>query len=369
MFWLVLKPYPGLADEPSVRQPTRYLRVFVQVAVVSFALCCSPLTARPASPAANNNGPESAEIAAVGYFASPSPVREIGSPTLKITGSPPPEYTIRRTAPEVRLQFSVADERGRLITDLSADDIWILDDHFAVHRIREFSRAEDLPLQIGLLVDVSDSVRKTILLEKQATQLFLDRVMRPLSDRAFLVGFGRDIHLWQPSTGDTQVLNEGLQRLQQSGYATNLYDSVFYACLNQFRHADAGAQQQRIILLFSDGEDTASLHTIAEAIALAQRREIQIYALSIHSARKFAPGDAILRRLADETGGQHYIASGEKDFHSIFTEMERQIRTQYYVSFPPERQTPGFHDLRVETTSNRNLHIHARQGYYFDAPQ
>jgi hypothetical protein len=53
---------------------------------------------------------------------------------------------------------------------------------------------------------------------------------------------------------------------------------------------------------------------------------------------------------------------------AIFAEMERQMRTQYYVSFPPERQTPGFHDLRIETTSSRHLRIHARQGYYFDGP-
>jgi hypothetical protein len=90
--------------------------------------------------------------------------------------------------------------------------------------------------------------------------------------------------------------------------------------------------------------------------------------MSIHSGRKFAPGDAILRRLTEETGGQLYIASREQDFSAMFVAMERQLRTQYYVSFPPEQQTPGFHDLQVETTSARNVHVHARQGYYFDAP-
>ena len=121
-----------------------------------------------------------------------------------------------------------------MITDLSVDDIRILDDHFAVRRIRQFSRAQDLPLQIGLLLDVSDSVQKTVAHEKQVTQLFLNQVMRPLFDRAFLVGFGRDAQLWQASTGDVPALHEALERIQQSGYATKLYDSVFYACLYQF---------------------------------------------------------------------------------------------------------------------------------------
>ena len=368
MFWRVLKPSPGVADEPSVREPIRSSRVSLVVAALAVAVCSSTIAASPASPAASNNGPESTEVASVEYLVSPQAVRELDGQALMVPNSAVPGYTIRRNAPEVRLQFSVADEHGRLITDLSADDIRILDDHSAVHRIRQFSRADDLPLQIGLLLDVSDSVQKTVALEKQATQLFLDRVMRPLSDRAFLAAFGREMQLWQAATGNTQALNEGLQHIQQSGYATNLYDSVFYACLNHFPRSEAGTQMQRIIVLFSDGEDTASLHTMAEAIRVAQRRENQIYAVSMHSGRKFAFGDTVLRRLTDETGGQLYIAANERDLSSIFTAMDRQLRTQYYVSFPPEQQTPGFHDLRIETTSNKNLHVHARQGYYFDAP-
>jgi len=368
MLWLVLKPYPGLADEPSVRQKFCSFRVLLRVAVVCFPLFGSPLNASPASPAGNNNTPESTEVATVEYSTSPPSLREPGSLILRNTSAAAPGYTIRRTAPEVRLQFSAADDRGRLITDLSAGDIRILDDQVPVNRIRQFSRAEDLPLRIGLLLDVSDSVHRTISGEKLATQMFLDRVMRPLSDRAFLMGFGRDMQLWQPATGDIPALEDALQRLQQSGHATSLYDSVFYACLEDFPRSNAVAQGQGILLLFSDGEDTASLHTLAEAIALAQRREIQIYAVSIHRRRAFAPGDAVLRRLADETGGQLYVASSEKDFSEVFTAMETQMRSQYYVSFPPGRPTPGFHDLRIETTTSRSLRIHARQGYYFDAP-
>jgi len=90
--------------------------------------------------------------------------------------------------------------------------------------------------------------------------------------------------------------------------------------------------------------------------------------VSIHPGRTLTPGDAVLRRMAEETGGQLYVASREKDFFPIFSDMDQQIRTQYYVSFPPEQQNPGFHDLRIETTSNRNLKVHARQGYYFDVP-
>src|SRR5215467_3340420 len=122
MFWRVLKPNPGLADEPSVRERIRSYWDSVLPAVTLVVIFFLPATARSASPAANNNVPESPEIAAVEYLTSTLPLRELGSQTLKVSSSTVPGYTIRRIAMEVRLQFSIADEHGRLITNLSADD-------------------------------------------------------------------------------------------------------------------------------------------------------------------------------------------------------------------------------------------------------
>ena len=200
------------------------------------------------------------------------------------------------------------------------------------------------------------------------TQLFLNQVMRPLSDRACLMRFGRDTQLWQASTGDIPALHEALERIQQSGYATHLYDRVFYACLYQLPRVDAGTQVDRIILLFSDGEDTSSLHTIGETIAIAQRREIQIYAVSLHPGRAPGWGRFNLAEAGPRDRRTALCPVKRKRLPGYFAEMERQMRAQYYVSFPPERQTPRFHNLRIETTSSRHLKIHARQGYYFDGP-
>ena len=279
-----------------------------------------------------------------------------------------PSYTIRRTVPEVRLQFSAVDERGRLVTNLTQDDFRILDNHSPVARIQQFSRREDLPLQLGLLLDVSDSVQKTVFREKLAAQFFVRQVLRPQTDRAFLMAFGRDVKLWQSSTGDRIELSQALQRIQQLGYATNLYDGLFSACYGQFPQLADHELAQRIIVVFSDGEDTDSLHGMPDVIALAQRREIQIYAVSVHATRRLLHGDNVLQRLADETGGRSYLASTEQDFPAIFAEMEQQMRTQYYVSFRPQKETPGFHELRLELTGPQKLRVRARQGYYFDAP-
>jgi len=76
----------------------------------------------------------------------------------------------------------------------------------------------------------------------------------------------------------------------------------------------------------------------------------------------------VLRRLADETGGQFYVATSDKQLSTIFTEMEQQMRTQYNVSFQPQKETPGYHSLRLELTGPQKMRVRARQGYYFDVP-
>jgi Ca-activated chloride channel homolog len=279
-----------------------------------------------------------------------------------------PPYTIRRTVPEVRLQFTVADEQGRQVASLTKNDLRILDNQLTVRRIREFSRMQDLPLQLGLLLDVSDSVQRIVPYEKQAVQSFLQHVLRPQTDRAFLMAFGHEVNLWLNSTGERSELNQAVQGIHQLGTATNLYDGLYAACRSEFPQSVAPDPAQRVLVVFSDGEDTGSLHGMPDVIAEAQRKEIQIYAVSIHPTRRFLRGDQVLQQLADETGGRFYLAGAPKDLPAIFAAMEGQMRTQYYVSFQPTQETPGFHTLRLEVTGPQKLHVRARQGYYFEAP-
>ena len=279
-----------------------------------------------------------------------------------------PGYTIRHTVPEVRIQFTVADDRGRLLRSLSGTDFRILDNHSAVSQISNFSRLDDLPLQIGILLDVSDSVQKTAVRERKAAEFFVQHILRPQTDRAALLAFGSEIRLWQRSTGDRDALSQALANGKQLGYSTYLYDGVYRACREQFPAPEDGDIAQRILILITDGDDNGSLHSLGDAISAAQRREIQIFALSVHSPRFVADGDRILRRIADDTGGQFYVASSEKDFPAIFAAMEQQMRTQYAVSFQPGEQTPGFHVVKIEMAGQQALRVHARQGYFYDAP-
>ena len=293
------------------------------------------------------------------------PVPSVIEPAVSdVSLSTTPGYTISRTVPEVRLQFTVADEHGRLVQNLTPGDIRILDDESPVAKFQDFARDDNLPLRLGILLDVSDSVKRVLPEEKAAALDFLDRILRPQTDRAFVMAFGGNVQLWQAATSDRARLAQAVNRVQQPGWGTVLYDALYSACVDRLRNADDGVLVHRAIVVLTDGNDTHSLRTLRDAIAAAQRSEIQIYALTVHKKGLRPPGDAILQLLADETGGGLFVAQSAKELQGAFTEIEQEMRTQYYVSFPPQQATPGFHALQVEVRSPQNAQVHARRGYY-----
>jgi len=278
-----------------------------------------------------------------------------------------PGFTVRHTVSEVRMQFTVADSRDRLLQSLSPGDLRILDNRITVSRISSFSRQDDLPLQVGVLLDVSDSVERARFPERQAAEYFFSHVLNPKTDRAALLAFGGELRVWQRFTGDRDTLSLTVSHIRQDGYATYLYDSVFHACHEQFASSRDDDTAQRVLVVISDGEDTGSLHSLSDAITMALRREVQVFAISIHSPRTAPKGDLILQNLTEATGGKFYVANSPKDFQAMFASMAGQMRTHYSVSFQPVEQTPGFHSVKIQVSAGDKLRIHARQGYFFDA--
>jgi Ca-activated chloride channel homolog len=285
-------------------------------------------------------------------------------PTSNYLPASTPGYTLRSDVQEVRLQFTVADEQGRLVQNLSADDVRVLDDQSPVPRFNAFERGDNLPLRLGLILDTSDSVRRVLAEQKAAAVNFLDQVMRPQTDTAFVMAFGGDVHVWQAATADREQLAQAVVRAKQPGWGTSFYDALYSACANQLANANDGGLVHRAIVVLSDGDDTQSLHNLADVVRIAERNEIQIYALTLHSRKMPARGDQNLQRLADATGGRLYVAESSNDFAGAFAQIEQDLRAQYFVSFPPQQSNPGFHSLQVEVRAPQKLQIHARQGYY-----
>ncbi len=275
-----------------------------------------------------------------------------------------PAYTINRIVPEVQLQFTVADEQGRLVRDLSASDIRILDNQAPVERISAFVRNENLPLRLGIVLDTSDSMKRNLPEEKAAALSFLDRVMRGQNDSAFVMAFGADIRLWQSATANRGQLMAAVQQGKEPGFGSRLFDALHSACEQQASQPEEASPVHRAVIVLSDGDDTESFHELKDVIAVAQRNGIQIYAVALHLKRAHPGGDRVLQRLAEESGGRLFVAQSSKELGATFAAIEQEIRTQYYVSFSPPQSTPGFHDLRIEIRSPRNAKVHARSGYY-----
>lgn len=365
--WLLFKLICCIADNPFVHKSAVVLGLTLALSAATLAGIGEWATGgsddSAADPASSSAATVAGEYAGSHLVAvAPMPVNLL--PAGSYVPASTPNYTIQRTVPEVRLAFTVADEQGRLVHDLSAKDIRILDNRAPVEKIDDFTREENLPLRLGIVLDTSDSVKRVLPDEKAAALKFLDGVMRPQSDRAFVMGFGGDIHLWQSSTANRAQLVDALARLHQPGWGTRFYDALYAACDQYESHPDESSPVQRAIVVLSDGDDTQSFRELKDVIAIALRGEIQIYALTLHGKNRVPRSDAVLQRLVDETGGRFYVAQSSKDLETTFAQIEQDLRTQYYVSFPPQPATPGFHRLQVEVSAPQKLQVHARQGYY-----
>ncbi len=365
-FWFALKLLLWAADNSFVRRSALITGLSLALGGLTLVGIGEWAAGRFDGSSADRGSPNSA--ASSGYDRGRADPVTPGLPDLPEPGdhlpASTPGYTFRRDVPEVRLQFTVADEQGRLISNLAAEDVRILDNQSPVARFSDFERDENLPLRLGIVLDTSDSVKRVLPSEKAAALDFLDRVMRPKTDTAFIMAFGGSVRVWQPATADRQELVDAISRLKQPGWGTRFFDALYSACSGQLAAKDDSSLVHRAIVVLSDGDDTASFRGLQDVIAVAQRSEIQIYGLTLHPKKSFDRGDQVLQRLTDATGGRLYIVESANDLGEAFAQIEQDLRTQYYVSFPPQQSTPGFHSLRVEVHAPQKLEVHARQGYY-----
>src|SRR6202789_961019 len=187
--------------------------------------------------------------------------------------------TIRKRVDEVNVLFIATDKHGKFVRDLNQADFSILDDHKPPQSILNFRRETDLPLHLGLLIDVSGSVHSRFNFEQDAATSFLQHSVRSGFDQAFVIGFNQKSQLAQDFTDNVQLLSDGIHRLQDGG-GTALYDAIYRACKEKFLSDRPDHPTRKAIVVVSDGEDNQSDFSRAQAIEMAQRAEVIIYAIS-----------------------------------------------------------------------------------------
>ncbi len=273
--------------------------------------------------------------------------------------------TIVTTVNEVPVVFTVTDKHGHYVRDLKETDFHILDDNKPPQRISAFRAETDLPIRLGLLIDASNSIRERFNFEQEAAVEFLSQVIRPGRDQAFVLAFDTTAEVWQDFTDSQEKLAKGI-RGPRPGGGTALYDAVYYACHDKLAKAGRDQAVRRAIVIISDGEDNQSRYTRADAIAMAQRAEVMIYAISTNISGQTSKGDSVLKEMADQTGGRAFFPFKLQDVASHFTDIEKELRSQYFVAYRPSDFIADgrFRTIQIMAMDAKKYHVRARRGYF-----
>jgi len=297
-----------------------------------------------------------------------------------------PSPTIRVEANVVNVLAAVRDKHGALISNLSKGDFSLAEDGHP-QEIKYFTRETDLPLTIGLLVDVSASQRNLIDIERSAAYQFFAQVLRK-KDMAFLISFGEEAELLQDFTGSARLLQAGLEKLRVSSgvsgvhpgpvptigtpRGTVLYDAVYLAASDRLSHE----VDRKAIVLITDGIDQGSRLRIEEAIKAAQKADTVVYGIYYVDPSAYGYGyfggvsDSALRKMAEETGGHVFHVDRKHTLPEAFKELQEEMRSQYAIGYTPtnDKQDGSFRRIDLRT-NDRSLKVQARRGYFASPSQ
>ena len=279
----------------------------------------------------------------------------------------PPLETIRKNVDEVNVVFTVTDKHGHFVKDLKEDDFKVIDDNKPASRIIDFTRETNLPLRVGLLIDASNSIRDRFRFEQDAAIEFLNQIVRPRFDKAFVLGFDTTAEVTADFSDSSEVLSKGVRMLRPGG-GTALYDAVYYACRDKLlkNQEKEGIPTRRAIILLSDGDDNQSRVTREEAIEMAQRAEVVIYTISTNVSGVKMKGDKVLERMAEMTGGRAFFPFKIEDVANAFSEIQDELRSQYLLAYKPaDFVSDGkYRSIDIVAENHKNLRVRSRKGYY-----
>lgn len=250
---------------------------------------------------------------------------------------------------------------GEFVTNLEPTDFQIFEDSVP-QEITNFSQQTDLPLTIALCVDTSSSVKIKLDFEKEAALDFLHSVMQP-KDKALLAEFDTGVTLLHDFTSNPNDLVTEIQRLRAGG-GTSLYDAI-YLIAEQKLLQETG---RKTLVILSDGADVTSTHSFEDALRMAHRSEVTIYAISTtrFGADIDHEGDNALRQLTDSTGGRSFFPYSTSLLTQAFKEINTELRSQYSITYVPSNKAKdgSFRKVEVKLRGDQDITIRHRKGYY-----
>lgn len=284
----------------------------------------------------------------------------------------------------VNVLFTVRNKANGLVGGLKQEDFTISEDN-KQQDIKYFTRETDLPLTLGLLVDVSGSQERLIESERRAADQFFRQVLKK-KDMAFLISFGAEAELLQDNTNSPNLLLDGLKQLRLNApvggihpgpvptsrpvAGTILYDAVYLAANEKLK----GEVGRKAVVLITDGVDTGSRISRDKAIEAAQKADVMIYSIYYVDQMAYGPfggggnGEAELRKMSSETGGRVFHIDRRTTLEDAFRDIQEEMRSQYSISYSPTnaKKDGSFRKIDLKA-SNKDYKIQARRGYYATA--
>ena len=260
--------------------------------------------------------------------------------------------------------FTVTDKHGKFVRDLKQAQFQILDNNRPPREIVSFESQTDLPLRVGILIDASNSIRDRFLFEQQATEQFVQSIIRPHSDKGFVLAFDEVSEVTQDFTNDVDTLGAGIRMIRPGG-GTAMWDAVYYACRDKMMKEKDNTPVRRAIILVSDGDDNQSRVLRQEAIEMAQRAEVIVYTISTNLSNIHDTGDHNLQALADATGGRAFYPYKLQDLSDDFGQIQGELRSQYAIAYKPAdfMANGQFRSIQI-IPENKKLKVRARKGYF-----
>jgi len=270
-------------------------------------------------------------------------------------------FVFRTEVQEVTLHATVVDERLRLVTTLDRRSFQVYEDGHP-QRITSFRR-EDIPVALGIVIDNSGSMR-----DKRpsvnAAALNLVRSSNP-QDQVCIVNFNNEYYLDQDYTGNVSLLRDALERIEARG-GTALYDAVVATSEHLMKSAKL---QKKIILVVTDGEDTASRDSLEQAVrAIAVDGGPTVYTIGLLGKEREKKARRALRVIAEQTGGVAFFPADVNEVEAISQQIARDIRNQYTIGYKPStpKTEGGYRQVKVDAMASgyKKLQVRTRSGYY-----
>jgi Ca-activated chloride channel family protein len=271
----------------------------------------------------------------------------------------------RANADMVLVPVTVVNRRGEIMSGLQPDSFTLLEDQ-VTQPIVSFT-GEDVPCSVGLILDLSGSMREALGPAKGAARAFLE-TSNP-DDDFFLLTVSDSPRMASGFTSDIGSLESRI-RVSEAAGNTALIDTIYMG----LDHMRASRKARRALLVVSDGMDNHSRYTQAELMRLALEADVQIYTIAIDRIPRYKKpiqvleerrGLAMLQDLSERTGGLHFTVMNLAEINDAAVKLSRAIRNQYVIGYQPQSNQRYGKWRRIHVKVNLpNASVYARNGYY-----